>query len=163
MIYNSFIVSNFNYCPLVWHFTSVKSTKKMERIQERALRFIYHDYTSTVKELLINSKCDPLHVKRMRDMGCEVFRIVNKISPDYIQDLITLKHSNYNFRQERTAEIRKVNTSRYGQRSFSYGAAQVWNSLPNEARRAENFCEFKRLINTWADPICACSICKALL
>ena len=38
-IYNSFIVSNFNYCPLAWHFSN-----KIEKIQERALRFINNDF-----------------------------------------------------------------------------------------------------------------------
>ena len=28
-IYNSFIVSNFNYCPLVWHFCSTSSTNEL--------------------------------------------------------------------------------------------------------------------------------------
>jgi hypothetical protein len=40
-IYHSYIMSNFNYCPVVWHFCGGSDTKQMERIQERALRFIY--------------------------------------------------------------------------------------------------------------------------
>ena len=39
-IFNSFIESNFNYCPLIWHFCSQTNTKKIETIQERALRLI---------------------------------------------------------------------------------------------------------------------------
>ena len=31
-IYNSFIVSNFNYFPLAWHFCSACSTNKIEQI-----------------------------------------------------------------------------------------------------------------------------------
>ena len=46
-IFNSFIESNFNYCPLIWHFCSQTNTKKVEKIQERALRFIYNNYSST--------------------------------------------------------------------------------------------------------------------
>ena len=46
-IYNSFIVSNFNYCPLAWHFCSMSSTNKMEKVRERALRFINNDFTSS--------------------------------------------------------------------------------------------------------------------
>jgi hypothetical protein len=42
-IYYSFIMSNFNHCPLVWHFCGEVNTKKVEKIQERALRFIYED------------------------------------------------------------------------------------------------------------------------
>ena len=39
-IYHSFILSNFNYCPVIWHFCSEANTKKMEKIQERAFKFI---------------------------------------------------------------------------------------------------------------------------
>ena len=36
-IYNSFIVSNFNYCPLAWHFCSSSSTNKLEKKIKRGL------------------------------------------------------------------------------------------------------------------------------
>ena len=45
-IYNSFIVSNFNYCPLVCYFTSRESINKIQKIQERVLRFVLKDSTS---------------------------------------------------------------------------------------------------------------------
>ena len=32
-IYNSFIVSNFNYCPLAWHFCSISSTNMLEKFK----------------------------------------------------------------------------------------------------------------------------------
>ena len=38
---NCFIVSNIKFCPTVWHYWSISDTKKMEKIQERALRFVY--------------------------------------------------------------------------------------------------------------------------
>ena len=51
-IYKSFIMSNFNYCPVVWMFTSKSSLSKLEDIQRRALRFVLDDYTSDYHELL---------------------------------------------------------------------------------------------------------------
>ena len=48
-------MSNFNYCPLVWHFCGEVNTKKVENIQERALRFIYEDYSASYDELLSKS------------------------------------------------------------------------------------------------------------
>ena len=56
-IYHSFILSNFNYCPLTWHFCGEVDTKKIEKIQERALRFIYSDYSSSYESLLIILFC----------------------------------------------------------------------------------------------------------
>ena len=160
-IYNSFIVSNFNYCPLAWHFCSAASTSKIERIQERALRFISNDFTSPLKTLLVNSNTVPLHVLRMQKMASEVFKIVNKLSPEYIQDLIGIKDSIYNFRKERTAEIPRVKTTRYGIKSFRFEAARIWNSLPNEIRLAETYPHFRRLIRAWDGFDCKCPLCSS--
>ena len=54
-IYKTFIIPNFNYCPLVWMFSSKKSLTNIENIHKRALRFVNNDYTSSFQELLINS------------------------------------------------------------------------------------------------------------
>ena len=43
---NSFIFSNFSYCPLVRHFCSCKSSQNIEKIQLRCLRIIYNEYSS---------------------------------------------------------------------------------------------------------------------
>ena len=37
----SFVLSNFNYCPLVWTLSSVKSLNKIENLQKRVLRFMH--------------------------------------------------------------------------------------------------------------------------
>ena len=48
----SFVQANFNYCPLVWFFSSPESLRKIERIQDRALRILYDDFVSDIKVLL---------------------------------------------------------------------------------------------------------------
>ena len=45
-------MSNFNYCPLVWHFCGQVNNQKLEKIQERALRILFADYNSSYTELL---------------------------------------------------------------------------------------------------------------
>ena len=49
---NSFIFSNFNYWPLVWHLCPCKSSQKIIKIQLRCLRIIYNDYSSVYQTLL---------------------------------------------------------------------------------------------------------------
>ena len=49
---NSYFYSSFNYCPLVWMFSSAKSLNKVESLQKRALRFLYEDYVLSYEELL---------------------------------------------------------------------------------------------------------------
>ena len=160
-IYNSFIVSNFNYCPLAWHFCSASSTNKIEKIQERALRFINNDFTSSLQDLLASTNTAPLHVRRMKQMASEVYKIVHDIAPDYVKDLINIKTSHYNFRNENQARLPPVKSTRYGLRSFRYEAARFWNCLPNDLRLAESFSQFRRLLHAWDGKICGCPSCSA--
>ena len=53
VLVQSFVQANFNYCPLVWFFTSPESLRKIERIQERALRILVNDYDNTYNYQLI--------------------------------------------------------------------------------------------------------------
>ena len=77
-IYFSFIMSNFNYCPIVWHFCGETNTRKIEKNQERALRFIYEDYSSSYEDLLKKSRLPTLKIRRLRTMAIEVYKIFNK-------------------------------------------------------------------------------------
>ena len=53
---NSFILYQFNYCPLIWMLCGKGSQDKLEKINERNLGLAYSDYSSSYKDLLANSK-----------------------------------------------------------------------------------------------------------
>ena len=81
-IFRCFVLSNYNYCslPLVWNFCGAAHTSKMERIQNRALKFVYTDFNISYEELLARANLPTLelHCKR------EVFKSVHKISPYFM-------------------------------------------------------------------------------
>ena len=52
IILNSFIMTQFNYCTFIWMCHSRTLINKFNRIQEQALRIVYNDYKSNLKELL---------------------------------------------------------------------------------------------------------------
>jgi hypothetical protein len=112
-----------------------KPTNNIEKIQERALSFIYDDYTNSYNFLLDQSKLPSLKIRRMRTMALETFKILNKSSPEFIQNIITIKEKSYNLRyQKHTVDVPRPKTTRYGKKSVSYEAATLWNSLPNHVR-----------------------------
>jgi hypothetical protein len=76
---------------LAWHFCSKANTIKLEKIQERALRFIYEDYNSTHEELLHIAKVPSVQIRRMRTMALKCFKILYKLSPPCLNDLVVLK------------------------------------------------------------------------
>ena len=51
-IYKSFVFANFNYCPLVRIFVNKTDFDILEKVQERALRFIHNHFISDKRLLL---------------------------------------------------------------------------------------------------------------
>ena len=46
-----------------------------------ALRFVYNELDSTYEELLDKANTPTLHVRRLRTMALETFKILNNMSP----------------------------------------------------------------------------------
>ena len=88
-VFRAFILSNFQYCPAIWHHCSVSNTKKIEKIQERALRYVTNDYESDYRFLLCQTSLPSLEEGRRQQIATQTFNIVNNLSLPYLQDLIT--------------------------------------------------------------------------
>ena len=93
-LFKSFIQSNFNYCPLVWHFCSKANTEKLEKLQYRALRIVFNDYISSYESLLNKVNLPTLHINRLRCIATETYKCINNMSPEYLRDLVELNKQN---------------------------------------------------------------------
>ena len=67
-IFRCFILSHFNYCNLVWHFCGATNTAKLERLQHRALKFVYQDWSSSYEDLLKKAKLPTLELSKIRSI-----------------------------------------------------------------------------------------------
>ena len=163
MLIQSFIFSNFNYCPLVWNFSSAKSLQKIEKIQERALRFLYNDHTSSYYALLVKSGICYMRVSRLRSLCIEIYKTMKDLNPTFMKDLFEFKSSTNPTRSQRNPyDLRhhKPNQGTYGSNSLRTLGPKVWNSLPNEIKSADNFAAFKRLIKEREGIKCGCNVCR---
>ena len=159
VIFNTFIIANFNYCPIVWNFCGIVQLRKMERIQERALRFVFDDNTSEYAELLKKADCELLHLKRIKVIACEVFKSVKDLNPVFMKEMFCMKENVHNMRDNHKLQMKKFKKIRYGKGSFSYYGAHIWNMLPPHYKECINVASFKKLLSTWEGPNCKCSIC----
>ena len=64
ILYHTLIMSNFNYCPLIWTFCGKTQNKEIDRVHKRALRILLNDYTLRIDELLQKIDGDRMHVKK---------------------------------------------------------------------------------------------------
>jgi hypothetical protein len=83
-------------------------------------------------------------------MTIEVYKILNKKSSMYLNDLFVYKDSCYSFRKTSTVEVPQVRKTYHGLHSFRYAGATLWKELPNELRKVSSLSQFKSLINSWS-------------
>lgn len=70
-----FLMNNFNFDPVDWHFCTEKNTTKLEKVQEIAFKFVYDDFNSTYLQLVDKAKVSTLLVRKIRTMALETFKI----------------------------------------------------------------------------------------
>ena len=117
---DAFILSNFNYCLLVWYFSTARELQKIERIQERALRLIHGDYESDYNVLLDRSNTVTMKVKRMRVLCIEIYRTLNSLSPKYMKELFKLNSPVYSSKRSQNLHVPGVNQTTFGLKSIGY-------------------------------------------
>ena len=76
-----YIFSQFSYCPLVLMCHTRSLNSKINRIQERALRIVRRDYSSSFKELLQKDKSITIHQKNLQYLTIEIYNVRMGISP----------------------------------------------------------------------------------
>ena len=87
IVIESFVLANFNYCPLVWHFCSCESINKLEKIQERAFRLLLNDYESDYDQLLAKANKPTLEIRRIKFLATEIFKTLKNLNPPYMKEI----------------------------------------------------------------------------
>ena len=131
-IVNGFIYANFNYCPLVWHFSTCESIRKIEKIQKRCLRIALDDYDSDYNVLLRKSGKVTMEIKRLRVLAIEIFKTVNNLHPNYMKDIFTPKL--YPKVKPNDIVVKHHNTVTYGTKSLKTLGPKIWNQLPEDIK-----------------------------
>ena len=157
-IFNGFIMSNFNYCPLVWHFCGKGNNNKLEQIQERSLRTLLSDTMSDYESLLDTFGTIPLLTSRLKYMTLEAVRSVRQQNAACLHDMFHINEVPYAMRWNKIIQP-KMKTTTHGLRSFSYLGAKLLNDLlkefPDVCDLRTEFTEYemKNLIKCWEGPM----------
>ena len=128
ILINSFLYCNVNYDPFIWHFTTRKGINKIEKVQERSLKFILNDYDKTYFQLLDISKKRSMEVKRFRILIAEISKTLNDSNPVFMKDIFHDCQSKSN--KKHNLHVNSRNISKYGNNSLRVLGAHIWNSLP---------------------------------
>ena len=146
-LYKAFILPQFQYCSLIWHFSGTRNCDKLESLNKRILRFIFNNSLSSYDELLKKAKIASLYTGRLHKIIIVVFKslFVSTYS-GYLKELFVFRNSSYSLRGNNILTLPVPRTTNYGLECIRYQAAQIWNSLPDSMRTMTSFKYFKKAI-----------------
>ena len=159
VLMKSFIISQFNYCPIIWMYCLRKSNSLINRIHERALRIAYSDYVSDFDFLLEKDGAFTIHHRNIQLLTLEIYKSLNNLNPGFMKEVFCLKQNNYPLRNQSMA-YPNPRTMSYGLETFGYKGSQLWHNLPEKIRNVTDVLVFKRYVANHCRNTCNCNLCK---
>ena len=157
-LFNAYIMSSFNYCPLVWMFCSKQASNLINATHYRALCARYNSYSSTFGELLTRSNSVTIHTKNLNLLVTEIFKSLNQLNPEFMWNSFDIKRNFYDLRQGTRLVIPFASTTK-AVNSFDFRAALAWNHLPQSLKSLNHLSKFKKsLLNHKIYCKCKCCI-----
>ena len=101
----------------IWYFTSWENINKMQKIQERALRFVPKDSTSDYEHLLSKCGVDSFRISSLKPMAVEIYKILNGMCPEYLS-LFSESSIPYSLRDNNKLIKKKTRMITFGIKSF---------------------------------------------
>ena len=138
LIFNAFILSQFNNCPLIWLFHSRSLNNRINRIHERALRIVFNDNVSSLDELINKSGSVRVHHRNLQFLAIEIYKALHNLSPPVMSELFELKNIKYNLRKDKTLISNKVKLVHYGTGTILYLAPKRWQLIPDTINYLRN-------------------------
>lgn len=96
LLYKSAIMPHLTYCHLVWHFCTASDNRRLERLQERALRLMYNTIAESYDALLKRAKLTTLQNRRLQDILILMFKVKNKLTTNEIANIFNINDENTN-------------------------------------------------------------------
>ena len=160
LLFNAYIMSSFNYCPINWMFCSKSLNTQINKIHKRGLKAIYREEELSFDQLLTIDNGITVHTKNLITLLVKVFKTLAGLNPSFMANIFIPKHTNYNLRSANLLEIPKARSITYGTNSFTFQASLLWNSLPDDIKNETSVIKFKRKLISWGRIRCTCKICK---
>ncbi len=154
-IYDTFILSYLIYCLIV-------NTKKVKKIQERALCFMFNDKKDLYISLLENCGYTTLPVRHIQTIETEGSKSLNNLNPTFYEPNVWSKTIPHDLRFSNVLFQHKWQNVTYGKPTLKNYGSHICNLMSNEIRSCTEIDKFKSLLKSWEGPKCQCTMCNAL-
>ena len=148
----SIVLSQFNYCDIVYASMDKYLKEKIQKVQNLCLRFIFDikkkvhpNYDILRKEL----KWLNMDSRRLKHGLTLIYKIVHDLAPNYLRDSFSLV-SEIHTRNTRSSNsniwIKNSIKSKLHRNSYSFHMVKIYNSLPEDIKNSVSVNSFKTRI-----------------
>ena len=102
----------------MWHFCKASDARKLEKVQERALRAVYNDRNATYEELLEKGRLSSLENRRLQDILILMYKVKYALAPEHVCNMFFQQDKHYNLRSD--FPVPRYNTVKYSKHSIRY-------------------------------------------
>ena len=145
ILFNTFILPSFNYCPLVWMFCSKQAHNLLCNAHRRALCAKTGLFQNTYAEILKETNMKSIHAKNFENLMTEVYKSLHRLNPEIMWDVFSEKATRYKLRSGNTIDIPRAKSSA-GINSIGFRASLAWNHLPAYVKSSTDLRIFKSAI-----------------
>ena len=144
LLYNSLILSNFDYCCTIWGTSAECNINKLQKMQNRYARLVLKADIRTSHTLML-SQLGWQSIKQRINYQFNIFtfKIINDLAPRYLKPLIRIKDLPIVTRNAKSLYIKTPKTEYYN-RSFHVHASKLWNQLPVDVQTIPSLDMFKK-------------------
>ena len=143
MLINAFFYSHFNYCPLIWMFSSKASNDKIGKLHKRALQIIESDFTATYENLMAIDGSITIHKRNLQFLMTEIYKTLHDLNPPFMKEIFVRVDSPYLLKTKQRLKVDQVKTSAYGLETASFRGSQIWNTLGSSFKELSSVNSFK--------------------
>ena len=149
LVYKTLIQPHFDYCSITWMNGNSSDLKRLQTLQNRALRIVLGVDAQYNRETLYKTlKMDRLTDRWKKQSVTLIYKAIHNLLPETLCSRIELRKSPYHFRNIDTSVKLPIPRTNFLKRSPFYSAAKLFNDLPNNIRIINNLSSFVKAIQT---------------
>ena len=151
----SIVLSQFNYCDIVYSNMDKYLKNKITKVQNLCLRFIFDyrrkdhcNYNALRKEL----NWLDMDKRRIKHGLTLIYKIIHGMAPNYLSDSFTLVQEIHNINTRRANNniwISKTITSKVHRKAYTFEMANIYNSIPENIKNSVSVNSFKKHIGEY--------------